>query len=84
MAPAGIARAWRSRAHAAIPSAGAILAAGAIAAVGSDTEAAGADFDAARPDCHLSSGQFSYILVSLFIEYHSGKILGSLLVEVST
>ena len=34
----------------AIPSAGAILAAGAIAAAGPDTKAAGPDFEAAGPD----------------------------------
>ena len=58
IAPAGIAtRTWRSRACPTIPSAGDILAAGAIAAAepdinaaGPDFEAAGLDFEAARPD----------------------------------
>ena len=47
MAPAETiaARARRSRARAAIPSAGAILAAGAIAAAGPDFEAAGPDIE---------------------------------------
>ena len=51
MAPAETiaACARRSRVRAAIPSAGAILAAGAVAAAGPDTKAAGPDFEAAGP-----------------------------------